>query len=49
MLIAIAGSAPPDATVPLAFAPAEAAQIDFGAGPLLLDPATGNPGVRGAW
>jgi len=29
----------PEATVPLHFAPAEAAQVDFGAGPILLDPA----------
>lgn len=28
----------PDATVPLLFAPAEAAQVDFGAGPMLADP-----------
>lgn len=28
---------PPEATVPLLFAPAEAAQVDFGAGPMLAD------------
>jgi len=39
MVVAITGSATPDATVPLAFAPADAAQVDFGAGPILLDPA----------
>lgn len=41
MLAAIARQRGPDATVPLSFAPGEAAQIDFGAGPKLLDPATG--------
>jgi hypothetical protein len=30
---------PPPTTVPLYFAPGEAAQVDFGAGLLLLDPA----------
>ena len=30
----------PEATVPLLFAPAEAAQVDFGAGPVLMDPAS---------
>ena len=33
MLSGIAASAPPEATVPLTFAPGEAAQVDFGAGP----------------
>ncbi len=33
--------------MPLLFAPAEAAQVDFGAGPMLVDPATGNP--RRTW
>jgi hypothetical protein len=39
-LIQSLGDRAPDATVPLCFAPAEAAQVDFGAGPLLTDPAT---------
>jgi len=47
-LIASIGRArPPDATVPLFFAPGEAAQVDFGAGPLLLDPADGR--VKRTW
>jgi transposase len=33
----ILGERPPEATVPLLFAPAEAAQVDFGAGPVLAD------------
>ncbi len=33
---------PPAATVPLAFAPGEAAQVDFGAGPLLKHPVSGD-------
>jgi len=37
----------PDATVPLEFAPGEAAQVDFGAGPLLPDPASASP--RRTW
>jgi transposase len=32
---------PPDATMRLSFAPGEAAQVDFGAGPAMLDTATG--------
>ncbi|WP_345793331.1 hypothetical protein AAG895_17935 [Thauera sp. JM12B12] len=32
---------PPETTVRLTFAPGEAAQVDFGAGPQLVDPATG--------
>lgn len=40
-LIRSLGDRQPDATVPLYFAPGEAAQVDFGAGPLLPDPATG--------
>ncbi len=40
--------APPAATVPLYFAPAEAAQVDFGAGPLLVDPARDGCGAPGA-
>ena len=39
MLAGIHASMPPEATVRLSFAPAEAAQVDFGAGPVLLDPA----------
>ena len=35
----ILSARPPEATVPLLFAPAEAAQVDFGAGPMLADPA----------
>jgi transposase len=38
---------PPDATVALHFAPGEAAQVDFGAGPKLIDPACGQP--RRTW
>jgi transposase len=41
MLVAIGATRPPEATVRLYFAPAEAAQVDFGAGPELIDPATG--------
>lgn len=41
MLWGIRASFPSDVTVPLLFAPAEAVQVDFGAGPLLLDPARG--------
>jgi transposase len=40
-LIQSLGDRTPDATVPLSFAPAEAAQVDFGAGPILIDPAAG--------
>jgi transposase len=47
MLSAIGASRPPEATVPLAFAPGEAAQVDFGAGPILIDPAVGEP--RRTW
>ena len=47
MVVAIAGSAPPDATVPLVFAPAEAAQVDFGAGPIVFDP--GRSEQRRTW
>jgi transposase len=37
----------PEATVPLLFAPAEAAQVDFGAGPIVMDPA--NQRERRTW
>ncbi len=47
MVVSIAGSALPDATMPLLFAPAEAAQVDFGAGPMLVHPAIGSP--RRTW
>ena len=39
-LIQSLGDPEPDATVPLSFSPAEPAQVDFGAGPVLTDPAT---------
>lgn len=38
MMVSIAGSRPPEASVPLVFAAGEAAQVDFGAGPKLTDP-----------
>jgi transposase len=38
MIVAIRGEQPADATVPLSFAPGEAAQVDFGAGPMLRHP-----------
>jgi transposase len=47
LLAGIRAALPPNATVPLSFAPGEAAQVDFGAGPLLTDPAMGR--VRRAW
>jgi transposase len=47
MLAGIHASLPPEATVRLQFAPAEAAQVDFGAGPVLLDPARGE--LRRTW
>jgi transposase len=47
MVVAIKGAQPPAATVPLIFAPGEAAQVDFGAGPLLHDPARGE--LRRTW
>lgn len=37
MIVSINADRPPDATVPLSFAPGEAAQVDFGAGPMLPD------------
>jgi transposase len=47
MLGALAVSRPPEATVRLQFAPGEAAQVDFGAGPKLFDPARDE--VRRTW
>jgi hypothetical protein len=47
MVAALMAARPPEATVPLYFAPAEAAQVDFGAGPLLTDPAVNRP--RRTW
>ena len=47
MLAALRAALPPEATVALTFAPAEAAQVDFGAGPVLVDPALGEP--RRTW
>ena len=39
MIVALRGERSPDVTVPLSFAPGEAAQVDFGAGPMLMHPA----------
>jgi transposase len=47
MLKALGASRPADATVPLTFEPAEAAQVDFGAGPIVYDAATAKP--RRTW
>ena len=47
MLAEIHASAPPATTVRLYFAPAEAAQVDFGAGPFLFDPARQRCAGRG--
>lgn len=47
MVSAIRAALPADVTVRLNFAPAEAAQVDFGAGPVLLDAAEGRP--RRTW
>jgi transposase len=47
LIASIERTRPPKATVPLTFAPAEAAQVDFGAGPLLTDPADGR--VKRTW
>ena len=41
MLAALNATRPPEATVRLVFGPGEAAQLDFGAGPVLFDPARG--------
>lgn len=40
-------SKPPNSTIILSFEPGEAAQVDFGSGPRVLDPATGK--VRPTW
>jgi transposase len=47
MVAAIQANLPPQATVRLDFAPGEAAQVDFGAGPFLIDPASNQR--RRAW
>lgn len=47
MLAQIHASAPPATTVRLTFAPGEAAQLDFGAGPFLFDPERQQ--MRRAW
>jgi transposase len=47
IVAAIDAARTPDATVPLVFTPGEAAQVDFGAGPFLLDPAVGE--TRRTW
>jgi hypothetical protein len=47
MMVGIRTNLPPEATVRLQFPAAEAAQFDFGAGPMLMDPARGEP--RRTW
>jgi transposase len=47
MLAELARDKPPQATVRLQFGPGEAAQVDFGAGPFLFDPAQGK--LRRTW
>ena len=47
MLGALNASRPPAATVRLHFAPGDAAQVDFGTGPFLIDPARGE--LRRTW
>ena len=47
LIAALAQALPPDTTVRLTFDPGEAAQVDFGAGPELVDPATG--ALRRTW
>ena len=47
LIAQIAREQPPETTVRLTFAPGEAAQVDFGAGPQLVDPATGE--LRRTW
>lgn len=46
MIVSIRGERPPEATVRLTFAPGEAAQVDFGAGPKLAHP---DGSVRRTW
>jgi len=47
LIAALVRELPPDTTVRLSFDPGEAAQVDFGAGPELVDPATG--ALRRTW
>ena len=47
LIAALAQALPPDTTVRLTFDPGDAAQVDFGAGPELIDPATGR--LRRTW
>ena len=47
MLAVLRAELPPDVTVPLVFGPGEAGQVDFGAGPMLVDAATGE--ARRTW
>ncbi|CDQ11484.1 hypothetical protein AFERRI_560033 [Acidithiobacillus ferrivorans] len=47
VLLRVAPVKLPDATMRLIFAPGEAAQVDFGAGPALIDPVTGE--IRKTW
>ncbi len=47
MLGTLVATRTPEATVRLQFAPGEAAQVDFGAGPMLFDPARGE--LRRTW
>ena len=47
LIAAVGRELPPDTTVRLTFEPGEAAQADFGAGPKLIDPATGE--LRRSW
>jgi hypothetical protein len=46
MVAGIRAALPPETTVRLSFAPGEAAQVDFGAGPFLTDP---NGTLRRTW
>ena len=47
LIAALAQALPPDTTVRLTFDPGDAAQVDFGAGPELINPATGQ--LRRTW
>lgn len=47
MLCALGRARAPEATVVLTFAPGEAAQVDFGTGPVLIDPTQNRP--RRTW